>query len=163
MKKLQQTLDQLMTLVSAAACIAMMVILMANIVLRFIPGIGGFSWYMESSQYLNVWSMLTVGVGISVTRTHLKVAVADELAMKAGPIPYKVQQGFVAAMSIVFYLVVAYSGYVYAMRSNQAISTMPSLKMSMVYWMFPVTGVLSAVATLVDYIVFLTDKEGTSK
>ena len=66
-------------------------------------------------------------------------------------------------MSIVFYLVVAYSGYVYAMRSNQAISTMPSLKMSMVYWMFPVTGVLSAVATLVDYIVFLTDKEGTSK
>ena len=163
MKKVQQMTDQITTLVSAVMCVAMMVILMANIVLRFIPGIGGFSWYMESSQYLNVWSMLIVGIAISVSRTHLKVAVMDDLAMKAGPIPYKLQQGFVVLMSIVFYLVVAYSGYVYAMRSNQAISTMPSLKMSMVYWMFPVTGVLSALSTAVDYIAFLTDKEGLAK
>lgn len=164
MKKLQHAVDQLTTGVSAVMCVAMMVILMANVVLRLIPGIGGFSWYMEASQYLNVWSMLIAGIGISVTRTHLKVAVADDLTMKIHPIAHKIQQGFVALSIIVFYLVMAYSGYTYAMRSNQVISTMPSLKMSMVYWMFPITGVLGAFATALDYVIFLTEKkEGAEK
>ena len=49
MKKLQTTLDKITTLISAILCAAMMVILFANVVLRLIPGIGGFKWYMESS------------------------------------------------------------------------------------------------------------------
>lgn len=65
MKKLQTTLDKITTLISAILCAAMMVILFANVVLRLIPGIGGFKWYMESSQYLNVWSMLIVCIGIN--------------------------------------------------------------------------------------------------
>ncbi|MEM5768260.1 MAG: C4-dicarboxylate ABC transporter permease, partial [Bacillota bacterium] len=96
MKKLQHAIDQGATFVSAVMCAAMMIILMINIVLRYTPGIGGFSWYMEGSQYLNVWSMLIVGIAISVTRTHLKVALVDELSMKAGPVFYKLHQGFVA-------------------------------------------------------------------
>ena len=50
MKKLQTTLDKITTLISAILCAAMMVILFANVVLRLIPGIGGFKWYMESSS-----------------------------------------------------------------------------------------------------------------
>ena len=42
MKKLQTTLDKITTLISAILCAAMMVILFANVVLRLIPGIGGF-------------------------------------------------------------------------------------------------------------------------
>ena len=164
MKKLQKIIDELSTWASVVLCAAMMIVLLANVILRFIPGIGGFSWYMEGGQYLNVWSMLIIGVGISVTRTHLKVALADDLAMKASPLLYKIQQGFVALAIIVFYLVMAYSGAIYAMKSKQAISTMPSLKMGMVYWMFPVAGVLSAIATAVDYIIFLREfKEGEAK
>jgi len=160
MKKLRHAIDRGATLVSAVMCAAMMIVLMINIVLRYIPGIGGFSWYMEGSQYLNVWSMLIVGIAISATRTHLKVALVDELSMKAGPVFYKLHQGFVALMIVLFYLVVAYAGYTYAMRSNQAISTMPMFKMSLIYWMFPITGILSALSAALDYIIFLTDKGG---
>ena len=70
MKKLQTTLDKITTLMSAILCAAMMVILFANVVLRLIPGIGGFKWYMESSQYLNVWSMLIVCIGINAMGTY---------------------------------------------------------------------------------------------
>ena len=72
MKKLQTTLDKITTLISAILCAAMMVILFANVVLRLIPGIGGFKWYMESSQYLNVWSMLIVCIGINAMGTNLR-------------------------------------------------------------------------------------------
>ena len=79
MKKLQTTLDKITTLISAILCAAMMVILFANVVLRLIPGIGGFKWYMESSQYLNVWSMLIACIGINAMGTNLRVEVADSI------------------------------------------------------------------------------------
>lgn len=160
MKKLQKIINEAATWVSVALCVAMMVILLVNVILRIIPSIGGFKWYMEASQYLNVWAMLFVGIAISAERSHLKVAFVDELAMKSGPLVYKIQQGVVSLLMIVFYLVMAYSGAIYAMKSKQAISTMPALKMGMVYWMFPVAGVLSAVATAVDYVVFLSEHKG---
>ncbi|MBQ7778118.1 MAG: TRAP transporter small permease subunit [Oscillibacter sp.] len=163
MKKLQKIMNELATWISVILCVAMMVILLANVILRFIPGIGGFSWYMESSQYLNVWSMLIAGIAISAERSHLKVAAVDDLTLKVNPTLHKIQQGIVAAGIIVFYLVMAYSGAVYASKSKQAISTMPSLKMGMVYWMFPVAGVLSAISAAVDYIVFLLDFKGGAK
>ena len=82
MKKLQTTLDKITTLISAILCAAMMVILFANVVLRLIPGIGGFKWYMESSQYLNVWSMLIVCIGINAMGTNLRVEVVDSILGK---------------------------------------------------------------------------------
>lgn len=160
MKKILNTIDQITTFISGSMCAVMMIILIINIILRYIPGIGGFSWYMEGSQYMNVWSMLIVGIGISATRTHLKVALIDDMAMKAGPVFFKIQQGFVALAIIVFYLAVTYSGYLYASKSNQLISTMPIFKMSLIYWMFPITGILCAASAAMDYIVFLTDKGG---
>ena len=82
MKKLQTTLDKITTLISAILCAAMMVILFANVVLRLIPGIGGFKWYMESSQYLNVWSMLIACIGINAMGTNLRVEVVDSILGK---------------------------------------------------------------------------------
>lgn len=161
MKKLQKTINEAATWASIVLCVAMMVILLANVILRFIPASGGFSWYMESTQYLNVWSMLIAGIAISAERSHLKVAAVDNLTMRISPKLYRVQQGIVAMGIIVFYLVMAYSGTIYAMRSKQAISTIPALKMGMVYWMFPVAGILSAAAAAVDYLAFILEpKEG---
>lgn len=159
MKKLQNILSGATTAISAILCAAMMIILFANVVLRLIPSVGGFSWYMECSQYLNVWAMLIAGIAISAEHSHLKVAIFDDLMHKAGPIPYKIQQGIVTLAIVAFYAVVAYSGFTYATRSNQVISTMPALKMSYIYWMFPVAGGISALSTIVNYIVFLTSKE----
>ena len=82
MKKLQNALDKGSTLIAAVMCAAMMVILFANVVLRLIPNIGGFKWYMESSQYLNVWSMLIVGICITAKGTHLHVELVDAVAGK---------------------------------------------------------------------------------
>lgn len=82
MKKLQTTLDKITTLISAILCAAMMVILFANVVLRLIPGIGGFKWYMESSQYLNVWSMLIACIGINAMGTNLRVEVVDPSSVR---------------------------------------------------------------------------------
>lgn len=157
MKKLQKILNEAATWVSVVLCSLMMVLLLVNVILRIIPSIGGFKWYMEASQYLNVWAMLFVGIAICAERSHLKVAFVDELAMKSGPLVYKIQQGVVSLLMIVFYLVMTYSGAIYAMKSKQAISTMPALKMGMVYWMFPIAGVLSAAATAVDYLAFVLE------
>ena len=79
MKKLQQTMDKITTLISSILCAAMMIILFANVVLRLIPSVGGFKWYMESSQYLNVWSMLIACVGINAMGTNLRVEVVDSI------------------------------------------------------------------------------------
>lgn len=82
MKKLQQTMDKITTLISSILCAAMMIILFANVVLRLIPSVGGFKWYMESSQYLNVWSMLIACIGINAMGTNLRVEVVDSIFSK---------------------------------------------------------------------------------
>lgn len=79
MKKLQQTMDKITTMISSILCAAMMIILFANVVLRLIPSVGGFKWYMESSQYLNVWSMLIACIGINAMGTNLRVEVVDSI------------------------------------------------------------------------------------
>ena len=82
MKKLQQTMDKITTLISSILCAAMMIILFANVVLRLIPSVGGFKWYMENSQYLNVWSMLIACIGINAIGTNLHVEVVDSIFSK---------------------------------------------------------------------------------
>ena len=82
MKKLQNALDKGSTFVAAVMCAAMMIIIFANVVLRLIPSVGGFKWYMEGSQYLNVWSMLIVGICVTVKGTHLHVEMVDSVVAK---------------------------------------------------------------------------------
>lgn len=91
MKKLQNALDKGSTLIAAVMCAAMMIILFANVVLRLIPAVGGFKWYMEGSQYLNVWSMMIVGICITVKGTHLHVELVDAVAAK-NPILKKIHK-----------------------------------------------------------------------
>ena len=110
MKKLQTTLDKITTLISAILCAAMMVILFANVVLRLIPGIGGFKWYMESSQYLNVWSMLIACIGINAMGTNLRVEVVDSILGKT-PLGKKIVVIIRDVFIILFYVMVTYGGY----------------------------------------------------
>ena len=60
------------TLGEASLLAVMFLGIMANVVLRLIPNIGGFSWYMEFSQYANVWALL-IGAVI-----HLLVTVTEK-------------------------------------------------------------------------------------
>lgn len=159
MHKLQSGIDTVSTVISAIMCGLMMTILTVNIILRYLPGFGGFSWYMESSQYLNVWSMLIAGIAISVRTQHLKVNLAEDLAKGIGK---KIVKILVAVFNVLFYIGMAYGAYLLATKAKQSISTMPQFKMAQVYWMIPVTAVLSAISVVIGLIVDLKDmdKEG---
>ncbi|MGN0975745.1 MAG: TRAP transporter small permease [Gemmiger sp.] len=157
MKKIQTALDRVTTLISALLCAVMMVILFANVVLRLTPGIGGFKWYMESSQYLNVWSMLIACAGITAKGTNLHVELVDSLVAKNATLQ-KIHKVLVSLFIALFYGVVAYSGFQLATRAKQAVSTMPQFTMGQVYVIFPIACTLCAVSAIVDMLVTLTEK-----
>ena len=151
MKKLQNALDKGSTLIAAVMCAAMMIILFANVVLRLIPAVGGFKWYMEGSQYLNVWSMMIVGICITV------VELVDAVAAK-NPILKKIHKVVTSAFIFLFYVMVTYSGWQLSTKAKQAVSTMPQFRMGQVYVIFVIAGVLCALSALVDLIVCITEK-----
>ena len=158
MKKLQQTMDKITTLISSILCAAMMIILFANVVLRLIPNVGGFKWYMESSQYLNVWSMLIACIGINAMGTNLRVEVVDSIFGKIA-LGKKL-----VVLIILFYALVTYSGWQLCTRAKQAVSTMPQFTMGQVYTIFPIAGVICILGAVVNLIVELTEKsEGGDK
>lgn len=162
MKKLQTILDKATTFVAAVLCAAMMIILFANVVLRYIPGIGGFKWYMEAGQYLNVFSMLIAGAGITVTRSHLHVELVDAMVQKT-PLLKKLHVLVVSVFIILFYVMMTYSGWLLCTKAKQAVSTMPQFTMGQVYTIFPIAGVLCIIATVIDLVVAFTEKEEESK
>ena len=163
MKKLQRTMDKITTLISSILCAAMMIILFANVVLRLIPSVGGFKWYMESSQYLNVWSMLIACVGINAMGTNLRVEVVDSIFGKTvlgKKLVVLIRDVFI----ILFYALVTYSGWQLCTRAKQAVSTMPQFTMGQVYTIFPIAGVICVLGAVVNLIVELTEKsEGGDK
>ena len=161
MKSIQEKTDKITTVISSVMLAAMMIILFANVVLRYIPGIGGFKWYMEGSQYLNVWAMLIIGIQITVKHTHLKVEVLDSLVANSriGQIIVKI---FNSLMILLFYIMVGYSGYLLASKAKQAVSTMPKFTMGQVYFMIPIACFISAIAVVVDLIASLQDLSGKS-
>lgn len=158
MKKVQNVLDKLTTAIAAVMIAAMMIILFVNVVLRLIPGIGGFRWYMEASQYLNVWAMLIGCIGIGVSGTHLRVELVDSILGKT-----KVGRIFITVVReifiILFYIMVTYSGYQLSTRAKQMVSTMPQFRMGQIYVIFPIAGVICILAALIRLIVFFQDKE----
>ena len=65
-KFIQTWMDHITTAVAAVLIAVMFCVIIANVVLRAIPAVGGFRWYMEFSQYANVWAMLIGAAGIVV-------------------------------------------------------------------------------------------------
>ncbi len=154
MKKVQYWTDKCATLISAVMIGLMMFILVFNIVMRLIPKIGGVAWYMESSQYLNVWAMVIIGIQITVMGTHLRVEVIDALVSKS-PLGQKLVKIIDELFIILFYILSAYAGFLLATKAKQAVSTMPQFTMGQVYWMLPIAYGLSALAGVIDLIVYL--------
>lgn len=158
MKKVQNVLDKTTTAISAVMLAAMMIILFVNVVLRLIPGIGGFRWYMEASQYLNVWAMLIGCIGIGASGTHLRVELVDSVLGKteAGRIFVTVVREI---FIILFYIMVTYSGYQLSTRAKQMVSTMPMFRMGHIYVIFPIAGAICILSAIIRLIVFFSEKE----
>ena len=154
--KLQKTIDKIATTVSAFLIAVMAIILAYNVVARFTGG--GIQWYMEASQYLNLWAVCIAGISLSVSSEHLRIEAIDELLRGRGLLVSKVIVGVTVCL---FYLFLAYGTFLLAAKSKQVISTMQSLKMSYIYWPLPVLSLLSAVSAIISVITeFSPDKKG---
>ncbi len=156
MKKLQYWIDKIAVSISAILLAIMMAILVVNIILRYAPGVSGFSWYMESSQYINVWAMFVAGIAICVRNEHLNVQVLESSVRGVGK---KIVKTIIALFTTLFYIILAYSTYLLASNSRQEISTMPIFKMSLVYWVLPIICILSAASILIALYIDLTNKK----
>jgi TRAP-type C4-dicarboxylate transport system permease small subunit len=116
-------------------------ILTLNIVLRLFSG--GISWYMESAQFLNIWSVFIAAVGLCATNDHLHID-AIEGALKGTP--KRIMRLLIALLTIAFFIILGYSFVLLASRARQTVSTMPALKMSYIYWPAPVLCFFSALS-----------------
>ena len=156
-KFIQTWIDHITTAVAAVLIAVMFCVIIANVVLRAVPAVGGFRWYMEFSQYANVWAMLIGAAGIVVQGTNLRVEAVDVIARK---IPYgeKIAKILVDVAAMVFYWMVYRSGKLYAAKAMAIkISTMPKYRMGQVYKIFPAAAVLCIFAAVVHLIVTLTE------
>lgn len=155
--KIQKGMDRLTTAVGAALIAIMFMVIMANVILRLIPAVGGFRWYMEFSQYANVWGMMIGAAGIAVMGTNLRVEAVDTMVARFSW-GYKFSRVIIDVAELVFYFTVTYSGWLLATKAKQKVSTMPQFTMGQVYWIFPVAGVLCILAVLIHLAVTLTAK-----
>lgn len=154
---LQKWIDNITTAVAAILIAVMFGVIIANVVLRAIPAVGGFRWYMEFSQYANVWAMLIAAAGIAVQGTNLRVEAVDTIAAKI-PGGKRIAKIIVDVALIVFYYMVFKGGKLYAAKAMVIkISTMPNFKMGQVYQIFPIAAVLCMVAAFVHLVVTLTE------
>ncbi len=158
LKKIQKGVDTVTTAVGAVLLAAMFLVITANVILRYLPSTNGFSWYMEFSQYANVWAMMIGACGIAVMGTNLRVEAVDSVLnkIKGGK---KIAKIIVDVAELVFYIIMTYSGYILSTKAKQTVSTMPQFRMGQVYTIFPVAGVLCVIAVLIHLAVTLTEKE----
>ncbi len=158
-KKIQKRVDETMTVIAAFLTCLMFLIIIANVILRLIPSIGGFSWYMEFSQYANVWAMMIGAAGVACAGTNLRVEVIDSV-LKNKPYGYKLTRVIVDIFELIFYILVTYSGFQLATRAKQKVSTMPGFTMGQVYMIFPIAGILCIAAVIINLAALMSEKEG---
>ncbi len=160
---LQKKIDNLMTAISAMLIAAMFAVIIVNVVLRLIPSIGGFKWYMEFSQYANVWAMLLGASGIAAMGTNLRVEAVDALILEKIPGGLKIGRLIVDISELVFYATMTYSGWLLATKAKQKVSTMPQFTMGQVYMIFPIAGILCILAVLIHMAVTLSAEQEEKK
>lgn len=160
MRALQRTIEKVTFAVSGTLLGILIIILIYNVFGRFLGG--GISWYMEASQYLNVWTMLIAGIGVCAFGQHLRIDGLESVLRGRWKL---VDRILVSLASIAFYAFFTYGSYLFASRARQSIATIPALKMSFVYWMMPICGSLSVLSTVLHMIIQVQDtlKEGKAE
>jgi TRAP-type C4-dicarboxylate transport system permease small subunit len=159
---LQKWIDSITTGVAAVLIAVMFGVIIANVVLRAVPAVGGFRWYMEFSQYANVWAMMIGAVGIAVQGTNLRVEAVDTIAARI-PNGTKITKVIVDVALILFYWMLYRGGKLYAAKAMVIkISTMPNFRMGQVHQIFPIASILCIIAGIVHLLVTLTEEKDES-
>lgn len=150
MEKTKAFIDKVFTYLSALLLLAVVIILGANIVSRVFGK--GFSWYMEGSQFINVWSVFLGGVALAACKEHIRIEAIDELFKgRKKIVPITITH----ITTLVFSLCLAYAMFLLASKSRQTIATMYPLKMAYVYYPLIVLSLLSALSSIIAMLVDL--------
>jgi TRAP-type C4-dicarboxylate transport system permease small subunit len=99
--------------------------------------------------------MFIVGIGLCATSDHLRITIIEEMQTGWLKTANKI---IVELLTFIFYILLAYGTFLLASKSRQQIATLPPLKMAYVYWLLPITSVLSAISVLISLIAELTNK-----
>lgn len=152
MRRLQKIIDKLAVTLSSVLLGFVIIVLIYNVFARFLGG--GISWYMEASQYINVWAVLITGISICAFGQHLRIDGLENVLKGKLKVLDKL---LVALANLAFYAFFTYGSFLFASKARQSIATIPALKMSFVYWMMPVCGVLSMLSIILYTLVDLQD------
>ena len=145
MKKFLKLVDQVSTWISVACFAAVAVIMTINIFARMFSG--GLTWYMESAQFLNVWSVFIACVGLCAANDHLRIDAIDGILRKHGN-SLKWMHLINTFINALFFAMLGVAFFLLASKSRQIIATIPMFKMSAVYWPIPFLLFFSAVMVL---------------
>lgn len=159
LRKIQLMYDKILTAVGAVLVAIMFLVITINVILRLIPAVGGFSWYMEFSQYANVWGMLIGAAGCAAMGTNLRVELIDSI-LEHSSWGHRFTRIVMDIAELAFYCIMTYSGYLLASRAIQRVSTMPAFTMGQVYWMFVFAGIMGIIGSILHILVVI---QGTDK
>ncbi|MDR0876822.1 MAG: TRAP transporter small permease subunit [Treponema sp.] len=153
MRKLLSTIDKICTAIAVLFFIMLVLVLLLNIVLRLFRG--GISWYMETAQFFNVWSVFITAIALCATNDHLHIEAIEGVLHGT---PKRIIRIIIGIAIVIFFIALGISFTILATRSRHAISTMTFLRMSFVYWPIPFLCFLSALSctlkTVYDFISF---------
>ncbi|MDR0584447.1 MAG: TRAP transporter small permease subunit [Treponema sp.] len=153
MRKILETIDRISTAIAVILFILVVMILLLNIMLRQFSG--GISWYMESAQFLNIWSVFIAALGLCSTNDHLHIDAIEGLLKGT---PKRIIRLVIALLTAAFFIILGYSFALLASRSRNTVSTMPALRMAYIYWPVPVLCFLSAFSCMLhaawDFVNF---------
>jgi TRAP-type C4-dicarboxylate transport system permease small subunit len=141
MRKIIEIIDRISTTISVILFALVVLILSLNIVLRMFSG--GISWYMESAQFLNIWSVFIATVGLCATNDHLHIDAVEGVLKGT---PKRVIRLLIGIAIIAFFIILGSSFLILASRSRHTVSTMPALKMAYIYWPIPILCFICALS-----------------
>ncbi len=150
MERLVQKLERTCTTVSAVLMTIMLVIVISNVVLRYVFT-SGINWAVEISDYTMIWSVLIASVSLLCTDDHLSISVLEE---HLTGIPKTMVKLIIYISCAAFGATFFYSSLqLVSVAGNQTASTVRWLPMSYVYIVLPAAGLLIVVVCLLKAII----------
>lgn len=144
-----EKLMQLLTFVVTGFMAAMAIILIANILCRYVFGFS-LTWSAEAARYCMVWvAFLGIAV-LAHRREHLSVNfIESRLSLRW----QKALRGIILFGSMVFFAILLVFGMVLVIRTHgQTAASIPWLPMNLVYAVIPVSGFIIMLSAACDII-----------
>ena len=158
MKKCTAVLIKFLELIDGICMAALVLILFAQVLLRYVFDIG-LVWSEELSKAIFVW-IVFISISLQVySNTYLEFSFLREKIRKNQMLVY----AFIRVCILVFFVVIGYYGYVYTVVSKAQIMYALKLSMSYLYMIIPISAALSILFLIVRTIEDVSERRITAK